>query len=207
MPKSGPDVKIKTCSAMLDEDNISVVSETGTISESVSSLQFFDMSSIKSDISEAVKSVTESMAEPFRKFLSKIEQLREEEKKKLEEPKVVYPIKDIIKPEETIEENDAEDKNVIVFKQPAAKRQSEENIELRATTKKRKKMVSDFKPFSYDEVTMSNLAENEEVKPRERGEMLNKGEDSRATSIKSRTSIKAGNRSNFQSFMKKKFKR
>lgn len=191
----------------MDDDSVSLASETGTISESVSSLQFFDTISIKSDISEAVRSVTDSMSAPFRMFMTKIAQLRDEEKKKEEEtPSQVNPIQDIIPPEDT-EETNEEDSSVIIFKPSSKRPQSEEANELRATTKRRKKTVGDLKPFSYEEVTMSTLAAQEEVKPRAEGDMLNKGDEGRATSIRQRTAIKSGNKSSFQKFLKSKFKR
>ena len=205
VPKSGPDIKIKNKSA-IEEDCASLISETGTISESVSSLQFFDTDAIKSDITDAVRSVTDSMSAPFRMFMTKIAQLRDEEKKKEDEtPEPVNPIQDIIPPEDK-EETNEEDSSVIIFKQPN-KRTSEETSDLRATSKRRKKTVGELKPFSYEEVTMTSLAAEEEVKPLEQGDMLNKGDDSKATSIRQRTNLKAGNKSSFQKFLKKKFKK
>ncbi|KAL5264843.1 hypothetical protein ACHWQZ_G005798 [Mnemiopsis leidyi] len=205
VPKSGPDLKIKDKSA-IEEDCASVASETGTISESVSSLQFFDTASIKSDISSAVKSVTDSMSAPFRMFMNKIAQLRDEEKKKEEEVPVQVPIQENNR-SESVEDKIDDDSSVIIFKAPSKRPQSEENNELKATTKRRKKTVGEIKPFSYEEITMSTLAAQEEVKPREEGDMLNKGEEGRSTSIRQRTSIKSGNKSNFQKFLKNKFKR
>ncbi|XP_063676730.1 exosome complex component 10-like [Bolinopsis microptera] len=205
IPKSGPDIKIKNKSA-IEEDCASIISETGTISESVSSLQFFDTDAIKNEITDAVRSVTDSMSAPFRMFMTKIAQLRDEEKKKEDEtPEPVNPIQDIVPPENK-EETNEEDSSVIIFKQPN-KRTSEEAGDLRATTKRRKKTVGELKPFSYEEVTMTSLAAEEEVKPLEQGDMLNKGDDSRATSIRQRTNIKSGNKSSFQKFLKKKFKK
>lgn len=205
VPKSGPDLKIKDKSA-IEEDCASVASETGTISESVSSLQFFDTASIKSDISSAVKSVTDSMSAPFRMFMNKIAQLRDEEKKKEEEAPVQLPIQENNR-SDSVEDKIDDDSSVIIFKAPSKRPQSEENNELKATTKRRKKAVGEIKPFSYEEITMSTLAAQEEVKPREEGDMLNKGEEGRSTSIRQRTSIKSGNKSNFQKFLKNKFKR
>ena len=205
VPKSGPDLKIKDKS-IIEEDCASVASETGTISESVSSLQFFDTASIKSDISDAVKSVTDSMSAPFRMFMTKIAQLRDEEKKKEEEAPVQVPVQEK-NHTESVEDKVEDDSSVIIFKAPSKRPQGEENNELRATTKRRKKTVGEIKPFSYEEITMSTLAAQEEVKPREEGDMLSKGEEGRATSIRQRTSIKSGNKSNFQKFLKNKFKR
>jgi hypothetical protein len=205
VPKSGPDIKIKHKTS-IDEDSVSVTSETGTISESVSSLQFFDPISITSDISGAVKTVTDSMSAPFRMFMTKIAQLRDEEKNKEETPAPVCPIQETIPPEDTDDTNE-EDSSVIIFKPSSKRPQSEETNELRATTKRRKKTVGDLKPFSYEEVTMSTLAAQEEVKPRAEGDMLNKGEEGRATSIRQRTAIKSGNKSSFQKFLKSKFNR
>ena len=139
--------------------------------------------------------------------MTKIAQLRDEEKKKAEEaPTSVNPVQEYIPPEDT-EDANQEDSSVIIFKPSGKRPQTEETNELRATTKRRKKTVGELKPFSYEEVTMSTLAAEEEVQPKQQGDMLNKGEEGRSTSIRQRTAIKSGNRSSFQNFMKKKFKR
>ena len=204
VPKSGPDLKIKTQSQS-EPDNISLASDTGTISESVSSLQFFDASTVKSDIAEAVRAVKESMSAPFQLFMSKIEQLRDEEKAREESsPSVVYPIQEEVPPEDNDEE---EDRSVIIFNSKNKRPSTEHSNELRATSKRQKKTVGDVSAFNYEEITMSQLAENEDVKPLLVGDMLNKGEESKAQSIRKRTTMKSGNKSSFQNFLKSKFKR
>lgn len=203
VPKSGPDVKLKH---KIEGDCISIASETGSISESGTSSQFFDTETITNDITEAVRSVTDSMATPFRLFMTKIAQLREEEKmnadKEEETPTTVYPIPNTMK-----EEDKEDDSSVIIFKPPSKRPAADETNELRATTKRKKKTVGEIKPFSYEEITMSNLAKEEAVKPDEQGDMLNKGEEGRATAIRQRTNMKSGNKSSFQKFLKSKFKR
>ena len=144
------------------------------------------------------------MSAPFQLFMSKIEQLRDDEKEKEKNvPSVVYPIQEEV-PEE---DKDEEDRSVIIFNVKNKRPHSEETNELRSTSKRPKKSVGDVTAFNYEEITMSKLAENEDVKPLLVGDMLNKGEDSRAKQIRKRTTMKSGNKSSFQSFLKSKFKK
>ena len=208
VPRSGPDLKIKKVSdVQRKSDTISVSSETGSICTASSTIDFFTTHVITNEISKAVNVVKESMAAPFRAFMSKIEQLKkEEDSAKVNEQ--VYPLGEPNVPAEPEPVKDEFNKDAIIFKQTNKRVESDETIKTQATSSKRfKKNVGNVKPFSYEEITMTSIAKAETVKASSKGEMLDSQEESRVSTIKQRTKLKSGNRSGFQNFLKKKFKR
>ena len=218
VPKTGPDLEIlrqpKDAS-----DTFSITSDTGTIRHADTTVSFFETA--RAELSDAVKTVTEGMAAPFRLFMNKIAELREEERKKEEEEEGergnLYPLPAAAAPPPVQFTNDDavdEGGNLIVFKAPVKRppppdgeEPEERGLRAKSGKKRRKKEVGEFSPFNFEEVSMKQMAADEEVRPRERGDMLNTGEESRASSIKQRTNMKTGNMSSFQNFLKKKFRR
>ena len=150
------------------------------------------------------------MAAPFKHFMQKIEQLKQEEadnEVKAREAEEVDKLAKLSAPEvkEEEEEEKKEDTSVIEFRPKEKRGRDDEKGELKATSKKVKKAAVVAEPFDYQTQTVKKIGRTEEKKPDEEGDNF-AGVEKKRKQARQRNNMKSGNKSGFQSFMKNKFK-